>query len=158
MTNSHRDQPRKRMPMDGNSLAVRAPWHHSGTRIALAATLVAGLVLMTAPIGSATASPVGAFGLFDTPDTSSAPEDIAKGSDGNMWFTERVGNRISRITPAGVITEFEVPNRSLIARRNNPWPRWQHVVHGESGKQDRADHSKWCGHRVSNSDDQRDTA
>lgn len=31
---------------------------------------------------------------------------IAPGPDGNMWFTEQDGNRIGRITPAGVITEF----------------------------------------------------
>jgi virginiamycin B lyase len=31
----------------------------------------------------------------------------AAGPDGNLWFTENVGNRIGRITPAGVITEFE---------------------------------------------------
>jgi hypothetical protein len=32
----------------------------------------------------------------------------AAGPDGNLWFTEQVGNRIGRITPAGVITEFSV--------------------------------------------------
>lgn len=31
---------------------------------------------------------------------------IAPGPDGNMWFTEQDGNRIGRITPTGVITEF----------------------------------------------------
>ena len=34
------------------------------------------------------------------------PNGIAAGPDGNMWFTEGRGNRIGRITPAGVITEF----------------------------------------------------
>ena len=36
---------------------------------------------------------------------------IAIGSDGNLWFTEPDGNRIGRITPAGVITEFPVLGR-----------------------------------------------
>jgi streptogramin lyase len=34
------------------------------------------------------------------------PSDIAEGSDGNMWFTERFGGRIGRITPTGVVAEF----------------------------------------------------
>ena len=36
---------------------------------------------------------------------------IAAGPDGNLWFTETSrGNKIGRITPAGVITEFPVPH------------------------------------------------
>ena len=31
---------------------------------------------------------------------------IAAGADGNLWFTESSSNRIGRITPAGVVTEF----------------------------------------------------
>src|SRR5258705_152010 len=34
------------------------------------------------------------------------PAAIAAGPDGNLWFTEQGGNRIGRITPAGVVTEF----------------------------------------------------
>jgi virginiamycin B lyase len=29
--------------------------------------------------------------------------------DGNLWFAEYLGNKIGRITPKGVITEFGVP-------------------------------------------------
>ena len=36
----------------------------------------------------------------------SVPIGIAAGPDGNLWFTEDVGNRIGRITTAGVVTEF----------------------------------------------------
>jgi streptogramin lyase len=32
--------------------------------------------------------------------------EIAAGPDGALWFTENSGNRIGRITTAGVITEF----------------------------------------------------
>src|SRR5206468_646164 len=32
------------------------------------------------------------------------------GPDGNLWFTETSPNKIGRITPAGVITEFQNPN------------------------------------------------
>ena len=45
-----------------------------------------------------------------SPPTSRAdshPASIAAGPDGNLWFTEiTIGNRIGRITPAGVVTEF----------------------------------------------------
>ena len=34
------------------------------------------------------------------------PQGIAPGPDGNVWFTERFGYRIGRITPSGVVTEF----------------------------------------------------
>src|SRR5450432_3397082 len=34
------------------------------------------------------------------------PYGIARGPDGNLWFTEFGGNRIGRITPSGVVTEF----------------------------------------------------
>jgi streptogramin lyase len=37
---------------------------------------------------------------------NSEPFGITAGPDGNLWFTEALGNRIGRITPAGVVTEF----------------------------------------------------
>ncbi len=37
------------------------------------------------------------------------PLGIAAGPDGNLWFTEELGNQIGRITPAGKITEFTLP-------------------------------------------------
>ncbi len=36
----------------------------------------------------------------------SEPAGITTGSDGNVWFTEAVANKIGRITPWGAITEF----------------------------------------------------
>src|SRR3954471_19246906 len=39
----------------------------------------------------------------------SFPLGITAGPDANLWFTERVGNKIGRITPAGTITEFTIP-------------------------------------------------
>ena len=46
---------------------------------------------------------------FALPNAGSIPNGIAAGPDGNVWFAEYGGNRIGRITPAGVITEFPVP-------------------------------------------------
>jgi virginiamycin B lyase len=50
----------------------------------------------------------------DSPDLA-FPVGITAGPDGNLWFTEtrfgapHVGNKIGRITTAGVITEFPIP-------------------------------------------------
>jgi hypothetical protein len=41
--------------------------------------------------------------------TTTRAFSIAAGSDGNLWFTEFDGNRIGRITPSGVVTEFFIP-------------------------------------------------
>jgi LPXTG-motif cell wall-anchored protein len=46
---------------------------------------------------------------FSIPTPTSCATGIATGSDGNLWFTEKCGNKIGRITPAGVITEFTIP-------------------------------------------------
>ena len=40
------------------------------------------------------------------PTAGGIPQDIAAGPDGNLWFTEG-GNRIGRITTAGVVTGFK---------------------------------------------------
>jgi streptogramin lyase len=45
---------------------------------------------------------------FPIPTAASSPQSITAGPDGNLWFTERAGNKIGRITPAGVITEYPV--------------------------------------------------
>jgi streptogramin lyase len=37
------------------------------------------------------------------------PYGITTGHDGNVWFTEWLGNRVGRITPSGAITEFPIP-------------------------------------------------
>jgi virginiamycin B lyase len=48
------------------------------------------------------------FSLFPTP-AGGTPTGITTGPDGNVWFTELDGDRIGRITPAGVLTEFPLP-------------------------------------------------
>jgi streptogramin lyase len=45
----------------------------------------------------------------DNPSGSSLPRFIRNGPDGNLWFTEFGANKVARITPAGVITEYPVP-------------------------------------------------
>jgi streptogramin lyase len=43
---------------------------------------------------------------FTIPAENSNPVGITAGRDGNLWFCERGGNRIGRITPQGSIAEF----------------------------------------------------
>ncbi len=46
----------------------------------------------------------------------SRPVRIVAGSDGNLWITESVGDRIARVTTGFAITEFAVPTASAV-----PW-------------------------------------
>jgi streptogramin lyase len=46
---------------------------------------------------------------FSIPTSASAPQGIAPGPDGALWFTEFNGNRIGRITTSGTITEYPIP-------------------------------------------------
>jgi streptogramin lyase len=62
---------------------------------------------------------------FELPSPDSGqqgPFGITAGPDGNVWFTELVGNRIGRVTPSGEITEFPVPtaNSEPIAITKGP--------------------------------------
>ena len=47
-----------------------------------------------------------------TPD--SQPEQITVGPDGNLWFTEHIGNKVGQVTTDGVFTEFPVPTAGSI--------------------------------------------
>src|SRR5215831_17112674 len=65
---------------------------------------IAVLVLLSA-------SPCAAqsFTEFAVPSADSGPIGIVTGPDSNLWFTERTANKIGRLTPAGVFTEFPLP-------------------------------------------------
>src|SRR5918999_2828459 len=73
-------------------------------RLALAP---AGLLVLLA--GAALAAPIGALKQYKIPTADSQPRDIARGADGNFWFTESNPNlpaQIGRVTPAGAMSEF----------------------------------------------------
>ena len=48
----------------------------------------------------------GRFNGYHIPTKFSDPVAITTGPDGNLWFTETNADKIGRITPSGVITEF----------------------------------------------------
>jgi streptogramin lyase len=75
--------------------------------------LLAGLALLA--VSAARAAPIGVLKQFRVPTANTSPKSITQGSDGNFWFTEGNVNppmqnnqNVSRITPAGDITEFFV--------------------------------------------------
>jgi virginiamycin B lyase len=49
---------------------------------------------------------------YPLPNAASLPHRIAKGPDGNMYFTEQTGQRIGRIGMAGAIVEFALRSGS----------------------------------------------
>src|SRR6266576_2423926 len=51
----------------------------------------------------------GKFTEFPLPNPNSGPTTVSIANDGTLWFTESMGNRMGRITAAGVITEFDIP-------------------------------------------------
>jgi virginiamycin B lyase len=73
-------------------------------------------------------TPTGVVTLFDVPPTPpsrprSAPQDVALGADGNVWFAD-ANSAIGRITPAGTITLFPTPAAGSV-----PF----HIVSGPDG-------------------------
>ena len=46
---------------------------------------------------------------YTIPTAGSQPQYIVAGPDGALWFTERNGNKIGRITTSGLVTEYPIP-------------------------------------------------
>ena len=96
---------------------------------------------------------------YPIPTSGSVPNGITAGPDGNLWFAERLGVKIGKITTAGVITEFPVPtfgsypngitagpdgNLWFTARRSQDWEnhpcRSDHGVSSARQRQTLLDH------------------
>jgi virginiamycin B lyase len=82
----------------------------------LAVALIGAVAWLGGFVTGASAQPTVAFQEFDVPATDRVPTDIVLAPDGNVWFTEELGNRIGRITttaqpgsPVGTVTEFVIP-------------------------------------------------
>lgn len=70
----------------------------------LTTVLVAALLALvpTAPASAATT-------VFSVPTSNAGLGRITTAPNGDMWFIEEDVNKVGRITPAGVITEFDLP-------------------------------------------------
>jgi streptogramin lyase len=70
----------------------------------------------------------GVFTHFPIPTASSQPFGIATGPDGNIWFTESLGNNIGKMTTAGAVTEYPIPTSASrpvgIVAGPNGGPLW----------------------------------
>jgi streptogramin lyase len=71
------------------------------------ALVCAALTVFLLPSTSAAAGV--AITEYAIPTAASGTMAIASGPDGNLWFAESGTNKIGKITPAGVITEFSLP-------------------------------------------------
>ncbi len=49
------------------------------------------------------------FTEFGIATAGSFANNIANGSDGNLWFTQGGGNKVAKVTPAGAITDYSLP-------------------------------------------------
>src|SRR6202035_4064615 len=90
--------------------AVGAPQMREGSRISSALkaprTSRAGVVRRSFKYGAAT----GTITSYPVPTPASLPVDIKPGPDGNLYFTEMIGNKIGEIDPTThQITEYPVP-------------------------------------------------
>jgi hypothetical protein len=81
------------------TVAPRPPFVLAVSTAALACSCSRATSIVSPPI-------VGAFTSYSIPTQSSNVSGIVAGPDGALWFTERYGNRIGRITTAGTVTEF----------------------------------------------------
>jgi len=92
-----------------------------GQRAAMAAALVVGLLTVGGAASAATPWTIDEFPILTA---AGLPNEIVTGPDGNLWFTERSGAVVGRITPAGVVTEFPIAD---------PDPRPEGIAAGPDG-------------------------
>src|ERR1700722_1414596 len=78
--------------------------------------LLVAIILSGMGAGTAKQALAQTFAEFPITTASSSPRSVTTGPDGALWFTEQSGNKIGRITTAGVITEFPVPTAG-----SSPW-------------------------------------
>ena len=83
---------------------------------------------------------------FPVPTYYSEPSEITTGPDGNLWFTEVIGNKIGKITPSGHFTEFAIPTVDSSPIGIAPGPDGNLWFTEYSWEQDRAHHHQWANH------------
>ena len=90
------------------------------------------------------------FTEFPIPTAGSGPTGITTGPDGALWFTETrlAGNKIGRITTAGVVTEFSTPTAGSQSPGHHDGSGRRTVVHRSQRQQDRPHHHRRCNYRI----------
>lgn len=94
--------------------------------LAVACCLAMVLAALSVDVRTARAAE-GEITEFTIPTPASVPDGITAAPDGNLWFAERLGNKIARITPTGAITEYPVPTPDseplavVVAPDGNVW-------------------------------------
>ena len=74
---------------------------------------------------------------FTVPTPQSSPNGITMGSDGNLWFTELVGNKVGRITTSGKVTEYSIPTANSLPQEitaNSDRNLWFTEANGKIGR------------------------
>jgi streptogramin lyase len=89
--------------MDG----CRAWWRRS--RSATLALCLASVLTWPTPVGAAAAAAEPLLRTYTIGQGFTEPMGITKGPDANLWFTEAFGNKIGRLTKAGVVTLYPLP-------------------------------------------------
>lgn len=64
----------------------------------------------------------GSASEFGAGAVGNAPNWIVNGPDGNIWFTNIFGNTVSRVTPAGVVTPYVMPDSVDLGGINTSGP------------------------------------
>src|SRR4051812_34370 len=91
------------------------------------ALVAASLLLAGLPTGAAADTLNASFTEYPVAAGASL-RDMTAGPDGALWFTERHGEAIGRITTTGTVTEFPVPTSM-----ENPLPDPQGIAAGPDG-------------------------
>lgn len=76
-------------------------------RTIMASALSVLTITVFTPVVSSGAT--GDVKVFEAPTSNSYPESVTVGFDGTVWFTEKQGNRIGRLSRSGQITELSIP-------------------------------------------------
>lgn len=62
-------------------------------------------------------TPSGAVTVYHTPTANSEPTQIVAGPDGNLWAIEGNAAKLLRVTPSGIMTEFQMPYPAAVPPR-----------------------------------------
>lgn len=78
-----------------------------------ALALVGGLLAVVGQVATAPAAHAEGYRVYSDITSEAGLGRIRTAPDGNMWFVLEDLNRVGRITPAGVITEFDLPSQTV---------------------------------------------